>query len=412
MEVVYPVCCGLDVHKRLLVACLLRTGPEGKPVSRVRKFGTTTGDILALRDWLLREGCPVVAMESTGPFWKPVWNLLEGDALELVLVNPAHIKAYADRKTDAKDSEWIAQLLRHGLLRASFVPDRAQRELRELTRYRAKLIGERASEANRIQKVLEGANIKLASVVTDILGVSARAMIEALCAGSRDPAALAELARGRLRDKKPELVKALEGRFGPMQGFLLTEQLAHIDELDAHIAALDARIAEATGPFRAAIDRLLTIPGVGRRAAEVIVAELGVDMGRFPTADQAASWAGVAPGNHESAGKRLADVRKPGNKALERVLVEAAWASTRTRTYLAAQYRRLARTRGPKRAAVAVAHSILVVAYHLLKEGTTYEDLGPRYFEERSAEARQRWLIRQLEAYDLDVTVTPKPEAA
>lgn len=412
MDVVYPVCCGVDVHKRLLVACLVKSGPDGKPLSQLRKFGTTTGEILALREWLRAESCPVVAMESTGPFWKPIWNLLEEDAFELILVNPQHIKAYADRKTDAKDSEWIAQLLRHGLLKGSFVPDRAQRELRELTRYRTKLIEERASEVNRVQKVLEGANIKLASVVSDIMGVSARAMLQALCAGNRDPETMAELAKGRLRDKRPELAQALTGGFGPVQAFLLSEQLAHIDEIDNHIAAVDEQVAALTRPFAPAIERLITIPGLGRRAAEVIVSELGVDMGRFPTAEQAASWAGVAPGNRESAGKRLGNVRKPGNKALERVLVEAAWVTTRTKTYLAAQYRRLARTRGSKRAAMAVAHSILVIAYHLLKEGATYQDLGPRYFEERSAQERQRWLIRQLQGYDLEVTVKPKTDAA
>jgi transposase len=411
MDVVNPRCCGLDVHKQLVVACLIVPGPDGKPEREIRRFGAMTADLRELRDWLVAKGCAVVAMESSGPYWKPVWNLLE-HSFSLVLVNPQHMKAIPGRKTDQKDSEWIAELLRHGLLKASFVPERFQRELRELTRYRTKLVEERSAEVNRVQKILEGANLKLASVATDIMGVSARAMLQALLAGQADPAALAELAKGRLRTKEAELAKALEGELTPVQAFLLARQLGHIDYLDAEIAALDARLAEEMRPFADQLARLMTIPGVGRRTAEVIVAEVGVDMGRFPSAARLAAWAGVAPGNCESGGKRLANPRRRGDKALGRALSQAAWAASRTKTYLGAQFRRLARTRGAKRAAVAVGHSILVIAYHLLEDGTTYQDLGPRYFEERSAESRQRWHIRQLEAYGFAVDLKPKPEAA
>jgi transposase len=411
MEIVNPRCCGLDVHKRTVVACLIVPGPGGAPVKEIRRFGTMTADLRELRGWLLAKGCAVVAMESTGPYWKPIWNLLE-HSFSLTLVNPQHMKAIPGRKTDQKDSEWLAELLRHGLLKASFVPERFQRELRELTRYRTRLVEERSAEVNRVQKILEGANLKLASVATDIMGVSARAMLQALLAGATDPAALADLAKGRLRSKEAELAKALEGELTPVQAFLLAQQLAHIDHLDEQVEALDARIAAEMRPFADQLARLRTIPGVGRRTAEVILAEAGVDMARFPSAAHLAAWAGVAPGNCESGGKRLGNPRRRGNKALGRALVEAARAACRTRTYLGAQYHRLARTRGAKRAAVAVGHSILIIAYHLLRDGTTYEELGHRYFEERDAEAKQRWHIRKLEAYGLQVTVSPKLEAA
>jgi transposase len=410
MDVIYPRCCGLDVHKDLVVACLIVPGPDGRPREEIRRFGTMTADLKELSAWLLAGGCTVVAMESTGPYWKPVWNLLE-HSFALVLVNPQHMKAIPGRKTDQKDCQWIAQLLRHGLLRPSFVPERLQRELRELTRYRTKLIEERSAEVNRLQKTLEGANLKLGSVVSDITGKSARAILAELAAGNRDAPALAKLALGKLRSKEAELAKALEGELTPVQAFLLAQQLAHIDHLDEQIATLDARVAEEMAPFADALALLETVPGIGRRAAEVIVAELGVDMGRFPSAAHAAAWAGMAPGNHESAGKRLGHAKRRGNKALGRVLVQAAWSARRTKTYLGAQFGRLARTRGAKRAAVAVGHSILVIAYHILKDGAPYQDLGHRYFEERNPEARQRWLVRQLEAYDLEVTVTPKEVA-
>jgi transposase len=334
------------------------------------------------------------------------------DQFALILVNPQHMKAIPGRKTDQKDCAWIAQLLRHDLLKASFVPDRRQRELRELTRYRTKLIEERSSEVNRVQKLLEGANIKLGSVVSSIMGKSARAILLELANGNRDVKALAALSLGRLRSKEAELAKALSGDLSSVQAFLLAQQLAHIDQLDEQLAALDTKIAEEMAPFAAALALVQTVPGIGPRVAEVIVAELGVAMSQFESAAHAAAWAGMAPGNHESAGKRLGRAKRQGNKALGRSLVQAAWAARTTKTYLGAQFGRLARKRGAKRAAVAVGHSILVIVYYLLKNGTVYEDLGSRYFEDRNPEARQRWLQRQLEAYGLDVTATPKANAA
>ena len=404
MDVVYARCCGLDVHKRTVVACLLTPGPGG-PRKDLRTFGTMTDDLLGLADWLVSAGCTHVAMESTGSYWKPIWNLLES-SFALLLVNAQHIKAVPGRKTDMKDAEWIATLLRHGLLKASFVPERPQRELRELTRYRTTLIRERTAEANRLQKTLEGANIKLAAVATDILGASGRQMLEALVAGSADAAALAELAQGRLREKLPELARALAGRFEAHQRFMVAEQLAHVDYLEAAIARVSAEIRERLCPLEAAVERLDAIPGVGRRTAEVLVAEIGMDMARFPTAAHLASWAGLCPGQHESAGKRHSGKTRKGNRWLRAALVEAAQAASRTRdSYLAAQYRRLAARRGRKRAAVAVGHTILVTAYHLLRGDAPYRDLGGGYFDERDRHAVERRCVRRLEALGFRVTL-------
>jgi len=348
-----------------------------------------------------------VAMESTGVYWKPVWNLLE-EHFTLLLVNAQHIKAVPGRKTDVRDCEWIADLLRHGLLRASFVPDRPQRELRELTRYRASLVRERTAEVNRLQKTLEGANIKLASVASDVLGVSGRQILTALVAGETAAAALADRARGRLREKLPELERALTGRMGAHQRFLLAHQLAHIDDLDTLIAEVGAEIEARLRPFDAALTALDTIPGVGRRTAEVLVAEIGVDMTRFPSAAHLASWAGMAPGNNESAGKRRAGKTRKGSPWLRAGLVEAARAAARTKgTYLAAQYQRLAARRGPKRAAVAVGHSILVIAYHLLRRPATYHDLGVHHFTDRDRAAVQRRAVRRLEQLGYHVILEP-----
>jgi len=337
MEIRYERCCGLDVHKRTVVACLLVPGPAGAPSKQIRTFGTMTRDLLALSDWLAAAGCTHVAMESTGVFWKPIYNLLEG-SFELVVVNAQHIKAVPGRKTDVRDAEWIADLLRHGLLRASFIPDRSQRELRELTRYRTTLIHDRANEVNRLQKVLEGANIKLASVATDILGKSGRDMLEALVGGASDSALLAQLARGRLREKLPQLEQALAGQFGAHHRFLLAQQLAHIDFLDASLERVSTEIAERVRPFAAEVARVQSIPGVGRRTAEVLVAEIGVDLTRFPTARHLASWAGLCPGNDESAGKRRSGRTRKGSPWVRTPLVAAAQAAARTKdTYLAAQ---------------------------------------------------------------------------
>jgi transposase len=371
-----------------------------------------SADLLALSDWLAAAGCTHVAMEATGAYWKPIYNLLE-DHFAVLVVNAAHIKAVPGRKTDVRDAEWIADLLRHGLLRASFIPDRPQRELRELTRYRTTLVHERANEVNRLQKVLEGANIKLASVATDILGKSGRAMLEALVAGTTDATALAQLSRGRLREKLPQLEQALAGQFGPHHRFLIAQQLAHIDFLDASLERVSAEIGARLRPFEPEMERLQTIPGVGRRTAEVLLAELGTDLTRFPSARHLASWAGLCPGNDESAGKRRSGRTRKGSPWLRVALVEAARAAARSKdTYLAAQYRRLAARRGAKRAAVAVAHSLLVMVYALLTQRATYHELGSQYFDERDRQSVQRRLVRRLEALGYAVSLQPTTPAA
>ena len=407
MQIVYERCCGLDVHRATVVACVVVPDPRGAPAKEVRTFGTMTADLLALGDWLAAQGVSHVALESTGVYWRPIWNLLE-DRFALLLVNAAHVKAVPGRKTDVRDCEWLADLLRHGLLKASFVPERPQRELRELTRYRTALVRERAAEVNRLQKTLEGGNVKLAGVATDVLGLSARRMLAALVAGDRDAAAMAALAQGRLREKIPQLERALTGRFGPHQRFLVAEQLAHIDFLDERIGRVDAEIAARTRAVADALERLDAIPGVGRRTAEILVAEIGVDMARFPTAAHLASWAGMCPGNDESAGKRRSGRTRRANPWLRAALVEAAHAAARTKnSYLGALYRRLAARRGKKTATVAVGHAILVTAYHLLADGGPYRDLGPAHFDERDRAAVQRRLVRRLQALGYKVTLEP-----
>ena len=410
MEVVNERCAGLDVHKKVIVACALTpdaVGRGGRPKPVLARFGTMTEDLAALSGWLAERGVVQVAMESTGVYWQPVWNILEeAGGFELLLVNAHHIKAVPGRKTDVNDAQWLAELLRHGLVRASFVPDRAQRELRELTRYRTALIEERTAHVNRLQKTLETANIKLASVASDVTGVSARAMLARLVAGDDDPAAMADLAQRRLRAKLPELERALAGRFGEHHRYLVPRILAAIDFLDEQIADLDERVAELERPFADAVERLDGIPGVGQRVAEVIVAEVGGTVTRFPSAQHLASWAGVCPGNHESAGKRLGGKTRKGNAPLRRALVQAAHAAARARqTYPGEQYRRLAGRRGKKRAAVAVAHTILVIAYHLLARNSTYTDLGPDHFDRRDADALERQLVKRLERLGNKVTL-------
>jgi len=405
VEVVYERCCGLDIHKQTVVACLLVSGPSTTPHKEIRTFGTMTDDLLQLADWLSVADCTHVAMESTGVYWKPIYNLLEG-SFELLLINARHIKQVPGRKTDVRDCEWIADLLRHGLVRGSFVPDRPQRELRELTRYRTSLIRERAAEINRVQKTLEGANIKLSSVATDVLGVSGRQMLAALVNGSDDPAAVADLARGKLRDKLPQLERALRGRVGAHQRFMLAQQLAHLDALDAVIDRLSAEVAERERPFVAAVARLDAIPGVGLRTAETLVAELGVDLRRFPSAAHLASWAGMCPGNDESAGKRRSGKIRHGDQWLRTALIEAAQAAARARrSYLAAQYHRLAARRGRKKALVAVGHTILTIAYYLLTRDAEYRDLGPLHFDQRDPQRLSRRLVRRLEALGYTVTL-------
>jgi transposase len=411
MDTLYARCAGLDVHKGNVVACLRCCDRPGKACEEVRTFLAMTRDLLALSDWLAEHGVTHVAMESTGVYWKPVFNLLEG-RFTVILVNAEHIKQVPGRKTDVKDCQWIAQLLQHGLLKASFVPPEPIRQLRDLTRQRTQLIGERSAAASRIQKVLEDANIKLAGVATDVLGASGRDMLEALIAGETDPAKLADLARRRLRAKLPALRQALRGRVTEHHRFLLRLHLDHIAQLDELIGRLGGRIEEALAPFAPALERLQTIPGVSQRAAETVVAEIGNDMGRFPTSGQLAAWAGMCPGNNESAGKRRSGRSRQGNRWLKRILVQAAWAASRTKgTYLAAQYRRLARRRGRKKALVAVGHTLLVIIYHVLKRGTTYAELGADFLERLEPERLTRQLVKRLEALGHKVTLEPCPAA-
>jgi transposase len=407
MDVVHERCCGLDIHKRMVMACLIVPGPAGEPVKTVRRFGTMTTELLALADWLAAAGCTHVAMESTGVFWKPVWNLLE-DRFTLLLANARQVKTVPGRKTDVKDSEWLAELLRHGLIQGSFVPDRDQRELRELTRYRTSLVQERAAEVHRVHKTLEGANIKLAAVASDILGVSGRQMLDAIVAGETDAAVLTALARGRLRDKAPQLVQALTGSIGTHQRFLLGQQLAHIDQLAATIAVVSTEIEARLRPFAAQQERLETIPGIGARTAQVLLAEIGPAMARFPTAGHLASWAGMCPGHDDSAGKRRSGRTRQGNPWLRATLVEAARAAGHAKqTALGAQYGRLANRLGAKKAAVAVGHSILVIAYHLLRDGEVYHERGASDGDERHRVALQRSLVTRLERLGFTVSLEP-----
>jgi transposase len=400
----HPRCAGLDVHKRTVVACRVQPGPDGALVSETRTFGTTTPDLLRLADWLEEGGGTHVALESTGVYWKPVYNLLE-DRFTLLLINPEHVKAVAGRKTDVQDAERLAFLLARGMLQGSFVPERAHRELRELTRYRTTLVRERATAVNRVQKTLEGANLKLASVVADVQGKSARAMLAALAAGETEAEALAELARGRLREKLPELRAALQGTCSAHLQFLLTQQLAHLAELDERIAAVSAEVATRMAPFEAELTRLQAQPGVGRRTAEVVVAELGVDMSRFPTHRQCAAWAGMCPGQQESGGKRKKAKTRKGSPWLRSALVEAARAAARVKdSYPQAQYRRLAHRRGSGRAALAVGHTLLVSSYYILR-GAEYADLGGHYFDERDREQIKRRSIKRLQQLGFAVEV-------
>jgi transposase len=407
MNVEYPCCCGIDVHKRSVTACVLTPGSGPEPVKATRTFSTMTADLLALADWLAEQAVTHVAMESTGVYWKPVYNLLE-DRFTLLLVNAAHIKAVPGRKTDVGDAEWLAQLLRHGLLRASFVPDRAQRELRELTRYRTSLVRTRSAEVNRLHKTLEGANIKLGSVVSDLRGVSARQMLEQLAAGNEDAAALAQLAQGRMRAKTAQIAQALQGRLSEHQRFMITQHLAAIDSFDAQIAAVETQIDERMVPFAAELMLLQSLPGVGRRTAIVLIAEIGTDMSRFRTAGHLASWAGMCPGHDESAGKRRSGRTRKGSPWLRTALVEAAQAAgRRNEGELAARYRRLVVRRGKKKAAVAVGRLILERAYHLLSTGEVYQDERIHPLVQGDPMREQRRLVRKLEQMGHHVTLTP-----
>jgi transposase len=408
MDIVHHCCAGIDVHKKTIVICVLTSPTTGSPTRVLRTFSTLPPDLQRARDWLISQQVTHVAMESTGVYWKPIYEVLEG-CMELLLVNAQHIKALPGRKTDLKDAEWIAQLLQHGLLRPSFVPDLWQRHLRELTRSRTRLVQERARFIQRIHKVLEEAHCKLASVVSDLMGVSAQAILQALLAGQSDPSVLAQLARGRLRRKRDLLSQALQGQFLPHHHLLLKEYLSLIDDLDESIAHLSSAIAEELRPHEALLTRLQTIPGIGLRLAEVILAEIGVNMDRFPSAQHLASWAGMCPGNHESAGKRKQGTIRPANPWLRSALTEAAHAASHTKnTYLSAQYHRLAARRGAKKATIALGHSLLVIIYHLLTEKTDYKELGHNYFDEHDRQAVQRRLVHRLEQLGYGVVLTPE----
>jgi len=430
LHMIYERVAGLDVHKKTVVATRMRVTEDEGVERETRTFGTTTPELLELHDWLMEWGCTHVAMESTGDYWKPVYNLLEGD-FEVLLVNAQHVKNVPGRKTDVTDSEWLAELLLHGLLKPSFIPPKPQRALRDLTRYRSKLVGERTRIVNRVQKLLEGANIKLASVVADITGVSARAMLEEIAAGQTDATWMANLARGRMRAKIPELEKALTGLVGTHHRFLLTKQLTHIDFLDELIADISAEIvrqleAMSQSPkegggngvgnavsgtdmtssdqeavpltWTEAVVLLDTIPGVNQTTAEVMLAEMGLDMSQFPTHKHLTSWAGLAPGNHQSGGKRYSGRTRKGNRSLSAIMVQAAWAAVRTKdTFLKSRYHRLAARRGKKRAIVAIARSMLVSAWHILTHRQPYKELGSDYFDQRRKEAKVGYLTRQLE---------------
>jgi transposase len=412
MQVLNPHCCGLDVHKELVVACVRHVRQSGDAAERqeiseeVRSFGTTTRDLLALSDWLAAQGVTIAAMESTGVFWKPVWNLLEG-RMKLMLVNARHMKQVPGRKTDVKDCQWIAQLLGCGLLTASFVPERPQRELRDLTRQRAQLIQDCTRVANRIQKVLEDANIKLGSVASDVLGVSGREMIRALIAGGQSPEQMADLARQQLRKKIPQLIEALRGGVTEHHRFMLQRLMGQVEYIELDISRFDERIEAVMSPLeKQAVATIDGVVGFDIRAAQNVIAEIGCDMTRFATSGHLASWAGVCPGNNLSAGKRRSGRMTEGNRWLKRTLAQSAWAAARSvKSYFRVQHRRIASRRGAKRATMAVAHSQLCVIYELLAKGQTYQDMGPDYFARLDEERNTRRLVAGLERMGYQVSI-------
>lgn len=412
MKIIHRCCGGIDVHAKSLVVCLIKNGKK-----EIRTYSTMTDDLLVMLDWLASEGCEQVAIESTGVYWKPVFNILEG-VLEVVLVNARHVKAVPGRKTDVRDCEWLADLLRHGLLRASFIPPLPIRELRELTRHRHTLVRDQTAVGNRIIKLVESANIKLAQVASNALGVSGRAMLRALSRGEEDPIRMAALARGRLQTKQGQLERALRGRLTRSQRFVLRELLDQLEQLEAAVARVSIeireQIEESSDPLvKESVGLLQTIPGVGEHVAEVIASEIGTDMTRFPDDKHLSSWAGMCPGNNESAGKRKSGKTTKGSNYLRAALTQSAWAASHTKaTYLSAQYQKLARRRGKKRALVAVGHSILVIAYYMLKNQASYHDLGGDYFDRQNVELQRARYIRRLEALGLKVTVELLSEAA
>jgi transposase len=406
MEVLYPRCAGLDVHQQTVVACA-RVASGATVQQEVRTFGTATGDLLALGDWLTAHGCTHVAMESTGVYWKPIWHVLDGH-FALILANALQIRSVPGRKSDVNDAMWIADLLAHGLIRSSFVPPAPIHELRDLTRTRKQLVREIAQHTLRIQKVLEDANLKLTSVISDVLGMSGRAMIEAIIKGEQNPERLADLSQGRLKASRPAVIAALQGLVTPHHRFLLRLHLTQIDNFESAVRDVEARLGDALTPFQTAIDRLLTIPAVGQTVARVIVAEIGTDMSRFPTAGHLVSWAGLCPRQDESAGKRLSTRTRPGNPWLKTTLVQAAWVAARTRnTYLRAQFLRLKSRRGPKKAILAVAASMLTAAFYILRDEVPYKELGADHFEQRDKTKTARHLVKRLESLGLIVEVRP-----
>jgi len=408
METIVERCAFLDVHRDTVMACARTPDGDGRR-EEVVQFATTTAQLLLLADWLVERRVSLVGMEATGVYWKPVHWVLEDAVDEVWVINARHMRNVPGRKTDVADSQWGAQLLEHGLVRPSFIPPKPFRQLRDLTRYRRVVIEERGRESQRLHKVLEDAGIKLSSFTSKVLTKSGREMIDALISGQRDPGVLAEMAKGRMRSKIPQLQDALAGRFDEHHALLCAAMLARIDQADATIDGLTDAIDVLLDPYEAAVTLLVTIPGVQRRTAQVVLAEIGADMSRFPTSGHLASWAGMCPGNNESAGKHRSGTTRHGSKWLRIALIEAAHAAARTNnTYLAAQYARLRSKRGPSKAAVAVGHSILVIAWNLLNTGETYNDLGGDYFEKRrNSPARQRRLVAQLEAMGHNVTLAP-----
>jgi len=410
MEVQHPRCCGLDVHKATVVACV-RLVIDGKTVKEIRTFATTTASLIALSEWLTETKCTRVAMEATGVYWKPVWHILSDQDFDLVLANAAHIKNVPGRKSDVKDADWISDLLAHGLIRPSFVPDGPTQEMRTLLRTRKQLVREKTSHILRIQKTLEDANIKLDSVITDVMGLSGRKMIEALIAGQKDPAKLARLADHRVKASQESLREALRGRVTKSHRFLLRLHLGQVDAIDAAIAEIDREVEAGIAPFRTAVEQVSAVPGIKSLAAQTILSEIGIDMSRFPSSAHLISWACICPRSDESAGKRRSTRIRKGSPWLKSTLVQCAWAATRTKgSYLQAQFYRIRARRGPKKAILAVAASILTAIYHMLKDGTLYQDLGPNHLNARNKERQKNRLIKRLA--DLGYVVELVPQAS